>query len=253
MRLRPKALAALLFYLLIAIMVVFISPHAGIFAYPLIILASTLFILALSLRVRGGGFLAGFASAALCMGLIIAFLVATGAILIGPLREDYAYFLGAGIAIQLLVGLGEELSFRASIFQCLLDETGFWPAALLSSAGFAALHMPSMYILGVGAAQGLVALGTVFLAGMALAMLYAYGGLLNAIAFHFTWNFIEYNIFNMGPLEGAISVTKMGPDILTGGAFGPEASPVGLIAVALLVPALWLYFRHSPQKVYYTG
>jgi membrane protease YdiL (CAAX protease family) len=251
MRLRPKALAAFLFYLLIGLMVVFISPMMGIFTYPLIILASTLFILALGLRIRGGGFFAGFASAALCMGLIIAFLVATGAVLIGPLRDGYAYFLGTGIVIQMLVGLGEELSFRSSIFQCLFDEAGFWPAALLSSAGFAALHLPSMYILGVDAARGLVAIGTIFLAGMALALLYAYGGLLNAVAFHFTWNFIEYNLFSMGPLEGAISVTKVGPDILTGGSFGPEASLAGLIAAALLVPTLWLYY--SPQKVYYTG
>ncbi|AFC98893.1 CAAX amino terminal protease family [Methanocella conradii HZ254] len=246
MRLWPKVWAALLFYLFIGLMVVFFSPWAGIFTYPLVILASALFILALRLRVRMGGFLAGSVAAALCMGLVIAFLAIIGAILIGPLRNGYVYFLGIGIAIQLLVGLGEEMSFRASIFQCIFDEAGFWPAAMLSAAGFAVLHLPSMSLLGVGVESGLVALCTIFLAGVALALLYAYGGLLNAIAFHFTWNFIEYNIFNMGPLEGAISVTKIGPDILTGGAFGPEASAVGLVAVALLIPAIWLYYRdHS--------
>lgn len=251
MRLWPKVWAALLFYLFIGLMIVFISPWVGIFTYPMIILASALFILALRLRVHRGEFLAGFAAAAICMGVIIAFLSATRAIEVGPLKGGYAYILAQGVILQLLVGLGEELSCRASVFQSLYDELGLWPAALASAAGFAVLHLPSMGILGVGAESALVALGTIFLAGVALALLYAYGGLLNAIAFHFTWNFIEYNIFNMGPLEGAISVTKIGPDILTGGAFGPEASVVGLVAIALLIPAIWLYY--SPQKVYYTG
>jgi len=76
-----------------------------------------------------------------------------------------------------------------------------------------------------------------------LALIYRYGGLFNAIGFHFVWNFMEYNLLEMGPLDGAILVSKPGPDILTGGAFGPEASIVTLAVTALLVAVVWLYYN----------
>lgn len=245
MRLRPslKLFAALFFYLFIALMVIVFSADAGVFTYPIIILASLLFILSLKLKVPRDGFIVGAVAATLSMGLVIGVLAFSGAIEIGPLKDDYVYFLIIGIAVQLLVGFAEELSFRASIFQSLSDELGIWPGALLSALGFAALHLPSMGLVGIGTSSDFIALGTIFFAGVALALLYAYGGLFNAIAFHMAWNFIEYNLFNLGPLEGAINVSKPGPDILTGGAFGPEASVATLVVTALLVVAIWLYYN----------
>jgi membrane protease YdiL (CAAX protease family) len=245
LRLSLKLFATLFFYLFIALMVVVFSTVGGIFTYPIIILASLIFILALKLTVPRGRPFVGAVAAAVSMGLVIGTLVLSGGIEIGPLKDNFIGVLLAGIVIQLLVSIAEELSFRASIFQGLSDVLGIIPAALLSAAGFAVLHIPSMDLVGIGAATGLIALGTIFLAGIALALLYAYGGLFNAIAFHMAWNFIEYNLFNLGPLEGAISVSKPGPDILTGGAFGPEASVVTLAVTALLAIAIWLYYSRA--------
>ncbi len=244
MRLRPgpKLSAVLFFYLSIALLVVVFSPYLHAWIYPLLILASLLFVLALKLKVPLNGFLAGAAAATLAMAAVVGTLVLLGAIEIGPLRDNYAFFLLSGIYLQLLVGFGEELSFRAAIFQGLFEEVGIWPATLLSAAGFALLHIPSMELLGIGTASGLIALGTIFLAGIVLALLYAYGGLFNAVAFHATWNFIEYNLLNTGPLGGAISVAEPGPAVLTGGAFGLEASVVTLIVNVLLAAAVWLYY-----------
>jgi membrane protease YdiL (CAAX protease family) len=238
-----KLFATLFFYLFIALLVVVFSTVGGVFTYPIIILASLLFILALKLNVSPGMPFVGAVAAIITMGLVVGALALSGAIVIGPVKNNFVGILFAGVIIQILVALGEELSFRACIFQGLSDELGLIPAALLSAAGFAALHVPSMDLLGIGASSDLIALCTIFFAGVALALLYAYGGLLNVIAFHFTWNFIEYNLFNLGPLDGAISVSKPGPDILTGGAFGPEASVVTLAIMVLLVAGVWLYYN----------
>jgi membrane protease YdiL (CAAX protease family) len=243
MRRGLKLLAVFLFYLLNVWLVVSFSSYAGILTYPLIIALSIFFIGVLDLKVPRKGFREGTVFAAVSMGLVLAVLLLSGSITIGPVREDFSSYLLLGVFVQLLVSFGEELGFRAAIFQGLFDELGLWPAALLSAAGFAALHLPSMGIVGLGRQSDLIALGTIFLAGIVLALIYRYGGLLNAIGFHFMWNFIEYNLLEMGPLQGAILVSKPGPDIITGGAFGPEASVVTLVVTGLLVAAVWLYYN----------
>jgi uncharacterized protein len=243
-----KLLAVFLFFLLIGWMVFVLSASAGAFTYPLMMLLSVFFILFLKLKVPLDGFIEGIVAAAVPMGLIVAVLWLIGAIEFGALNNDYPYLIILGVVVQLLVSFGEELSFRASIFQGLQEVWGLWPAAILSAAGFAVLHLPSMGKIGMGTQYDLVALGTITLAGIALALVYYYGGLFNAIAFHFTWNFMEYNLFDLGPLDGAIAVVKTGPDILTGGAFGPEASVLTLAVTALLVVAIWLYFGRLRKK-----
>ncbi len=249
MRLSLKLAATFIFYLLVALAVVGASFLAdtgiGVLTYPSIIVASLAFIMLLKLRVRLNGFVVGAVAAVVSMGVVLVTLVLSGSIVIGPLAAGFTDILFMGVFMQLLVSFGEELSFRGSVFQGLWDELGLWPAAALSSAGFAVLHLPSMDLLGVGAPSGLIALGTIFSAGIVLALLYEYGGLLNAIAFHFFWNFMEYNLFALGPLEGAIGVSKPGPDLLTGGAFGPEASVVSLAITVLLAAAIWLYYNRD--------
>lgn len=243
MRRSFKLLAVLLFYIFNAWLVVAFSSTAGIFTYPLIIVASLFFIWALKLDVPRNGLLEGGLFAAISMGIVLITLLLLGAITVGPIRDDFSSYLLTGVVVQLLVSFGEELGFRATIFQALDTELGMWPAAILSAAGFAALHLPSMGIVGLGRQSDLIALGTIFFAGIVLAQIYKYGGIFNAISFHFIWNYIEYDLFNAGPLEGAITVSKPGPEILTGGAFGPEASIVTLVIVALLAAAVWLYYN----------
>lgn len=253
MKPRPtlKLVAVLFFYLLLAAIVAVASSSIGVLAYPLIIVFSLLFILALKLKVRVKGFLAGLTAAVISMGLVVAVLLLSGAVRVESLSGQYALMLLQGAVLESFVGFGEELSFRAALFQGLSDELGFAPAVVLSSAGFAAMHLPSMALLGVSWPSALIAVATIFTAGMALSMLYAFGGIYNAVAFHTAWNFIEYNLFGLGPMAGAIIVSKHGPDILTGGAFGPEASVEALAVTIALAIALWVYYRgrKSPSQM----
>jgi uncharacterized protein len=61
------------------------------------------------------------------------------------------------------------------------------------------------------------------------------------IGIHFGWNFTEGGIFGAPisglPSQGLLRFPLSGPDILTGGSFGPEASVVSVI-VCLIASAL---------------
>ena len=71
------------------------------------------------------------------------------------------------------------------------------------------------------------------------------------IGLHFTWNFVQGNIFGF-PVSGRIThatslflTQESGPDLWTGGAFGPEAGLLGLLAAlaGAGVIVLWARWR----------
>ncbi len=243
----------LLFFYLVLIVTILVSSLAFfwtsdetiqvIFTYTFIIAASLLFIKLFGLKTPVGGFLTGSIAAIVSMGLIFVILLVSGAVSAISLRENFAIYLFLGVIMQLFVAFGEELSFRASIFTGLNTITGFWPAAIISASAFALLHIPSMFALGLGLMAALIGLCNIIIAGIVLAMLYKYGGLLNAVAFHFFWNFLEYNAFTLGSMQGALNVNEVGPVLLTGGSFGPEASIVALPVMAAVAVIIWFYYR----------
>src|SRR5208337_4696193 len=135
MRLRPnpKLVAILFFYIFLVLAVVVFSSSAGVFTYPLIVLVSLLFIMTFRMKVPVNGFLAGLVAAVVSMGTVIAIAMALGAVSIGSLNSDYVVLLLLGVVVEIFVGFGEELSFRATVFQGLNDELGLAMAVFLSS------------------------------------------------------------------------------------------------------------------------
>jgi membrane protease YdiL (CAAX protease family) len=79
-------------------------------------------------------------------------------------------------------------------------------------------------------------------AGLLLALAYtATRSLWLPIGLHFAWNFTEGGIFTTqvsgGKVPGILETTLTGPELLTGGKFGPEASvvAVGVCLTAALI------------------
>lgn len=151
---------------------------------------------------------------------------------LGYAKWDGTYTL-AGLApalvLSIVSGVGEEVVFRGGIFRILEDSFGTLVALLLSAALFGAIHA------GNPNASTLSSVAIALEAGILLGLAYtAARNLWLPIGLHFGWNFTEGGIFGAAvsgkEVHGALNVTVEGPVLMTGGAFGPEAS---LVAVAV--------------------
>lgn len=148
--------------------------------------------------------------------------------------------LAAGAGILLLsVGSGyvEEIVVRGILFRILEEGLGTWIALTLTAALFGALHLANPNAGWMGAVT------IAATAGVLLAAAYVWTrSLWTAIGIHVAWNFTEGGIFDL-PVSGLDRLSLLrarlqGPELLTGGSFGPEASLITLVAgmiVAVLI------------------
>lgn len=240
------------FYLFLVFVVFFLFPAGPYLAYLIIILASLLFILVSKVRPRPGNPLPGLIAGTMAITATFGLMLASGGTAIAGLNADVADVLLLGLLMQAFVAIGEEMSFRGYIFEDLRGQFGLPVAMALSSFGFALLHVHSMLFLGTNPVSAIIALVTITAAGALLALMSMRWGLLSAIGFHFTWNFLQYSVFGLG-LAGEFSslVRLIVSDIilLTGGEYGPEASLPGLAVVLVTLGIVgYSYRRHDSQS-----
>ncbi len=149
--------------------------------------------------------------------------------------------------LQILVAAGEEISFRGNILQNLADETGIKTGIILSSFMFSAIHIPSFIYYGLDIQRLTIAFMVIGFLGAIASIIYLNYGLLSAMTFHFAWNFLQYNIFNLNRSgQGIMKTSYTGTNILTGGSFGPEAGVLGLVIVLL---ALLVLIKKYPKSL----
>jgi uncharacterized protein len=145
--------------------------------------------------------------------------------------------LTAAIIFNLATAMGEELVFRAVLFRIAEQVAGTTVAIAISAAIFGLLHAanPGATAFGIGA------LTIEFGIMMALAYVVTRNIWL-AVGIHMAWNFTQGYVFGVevSGVSQPYSILKTsvsGPDLLTGGTFGPEASilALGVSAVASAV------------------
>ncbi|MGH9748123.1 MAG: lysostaphin resistance A-like protein [Candidatus Acidiferrales bacterium] len=144
------------------------------------------------------------------------------------------YFFGF-----ILVGIAEELSFRGYFQFTLGSGIGFWPAAILLSIAFGAIHLnnPGEKILG-----GIMAGSFGLVAAFAL---YRTGNLWVPIGMHASWDWGEtyfYGTPDSGLLAKGhfLNSSPHGPNWLSGGSVGPEGSY--LVFAILIIWAIAIHF-----------
>ncbi|MGD0868984.1 MAG: CPBP family intramembrane glutamic endopeptidase [Bryobacteraceae bacterium] len=148
------------------------------------------------------------------------------------------------LALALLSALAgavfEEVIFRGFLFRLVAGLGGNWTALGATSALFGLAHISNP------GATWASSLAVAIEAGILLGAAYAASGSLwLPIGIHAGWNFTEGPVFGMevsghAGAGGWIGGQLQGPAILTGGAFGPEAS---ILAVVVCLVLATFYLR----------
>lgn len=133
------------------------------------------------------------------------------------------------LTMMLVVAVGEEIISRGFIFRMIAERFNIIIALVVSSLIFGFLHYPN---------PGATLWSSVAItleAGVMLALAYLYhNNLWVPIGIHWAWNFSQGQIFGFAVSGMDIKNTLIqpeitGPDLITGGAFGAEASIIAII------------------------
>jgi uncharacterized protein len=142
---------------------------------------------------------------------------------------------------SLLVGLSEELMFRGAMLQGFRHAVPIWPAVLLTSVAFGAVHSLNVFVTG-DLKGALIQSSAAFLSGLIfIALRLRTGSLWPSIIVHALWDFATFTLGSAG--KGA-SHAGAAPKTV------PVADPSslqGLMPILLVLPnaiyGLWL-MRH---------
>ncbi len=149
------------------------------------------------------------------------------------------------LVVLIFVGWNEELVYRGYILQTLISGLNLQGALLITSLYFGIEHLSNPN-------SSWMAVGGIFFIGL----FFAYGYLRTSllwlpIGIHTGWNFFQNAVFGF-PVSGfdrpgLFRITVSGPDLWTGGAFGPEA---GLIILPIcFLGAVLIYMYTKRRKI----
>jgi membrane protease YdiL (CAAX protease family) len=187
----------------------------------------------------------GFAMLSLLLVLITAFhgFSLGNVALSGADALKYGVQYGIGF---LMVGLFEEFSFRGYMQATLGSGIRFWPAAIILSVVFGAIHLSN----GGEAWYGAAMAGSFGV--LAAFCLQRTGNIWFPIGMHATWDWSEtffYSVPDSGFMAKGhlFNSTFHGPTWLTGGTVGPEGSAFAFLV--LLIGGIGVHFIFPKKQV----
>jgi membrane protease YdiL (CAAX protease family) len=188
----------------------------------------------------GAGLLAGLALFTLMTGLV----ALLGGIEVVGTRPFGQTQFWEWAALGVASGLFEETLFRGILLRQLERLVGTWWALAATSVLFGAVHMMTPDATWVGAASIMIE------AGVLLGAAYLYTRRLwLAAGLHAAWNFTQAWVFSVpvsgtGQSIGILVTRRSGPEWLTGGDFGLEAS-LAAVLVATVAGLFLLWKAHA--------
>ncbi len=188
--------------------------------------------------------------------LAMGWITITEVLRTGARDEPFVFAFLKPVLLFACVGIYEETLSRGYLLRNLSE--GFhlpWvgrrmailAAWVISSFVFGVLHT-------VNPNASLVSTFNLVVAGLFLGLAYVLTGeLAIPIGLHITWNLFQGHVYGF-PVSGVtfdqttvFAIIQHGPDWATGGAFGPEAGIIGLLAtvVGMLLSAAWVRRRNG--------
>lgn len=183
----------------------------------------------------GAGLLIGFVLFSLIVGVAAVLDVYN---IIG--EGGFAQMLHTAIVLAIMPGFMEELLFRGILFRWLEQFGGSWFALALTSALFGLGHIFNPN------ASALSSFAIAVEAGIMLGGAYMLTrNLWMPMGLHAAWNFTQGFIWDV-PVSGfdqhgLVEAKLSGPEILSGGAFGLEASLIAMVMATAV--GVWLVVR----------
>ncbi|MBI3172158.1 MAG: CPBP family intramembrane metalloprotease [Chloroflexi bacterium] len=147
------------------------------------------------------------------------------------------------LSLSIVSGVVEEVLVRGILFRIMEESLGTWLALAISALLFGLMHISNPN------ATLWSALAIAIEAGIMLAAAFVFTRRLwLAIGIHFAWNFVQGGIFGVAVsgngVQGLLQSTLDGPPLLSGGAFGAEAS----IFAVIVCLAAGIYLTWSAWK-----
>jgi membrane protease YdiL (CAAX protease family) len=154
------------------------------------------------------------------------------------------------------IGFAEEFFFRGYQLRNLAEglcgrkigpRLAIWTAWIFTSALFGVAHAANPNATPVAVAN-------IFFAGFVLGLPYLLTGeLAMAIGIHITWNLFQGPVFGF-PVSGTtphgiITLEQGGPELWTGGNFGPEAGLLTIISLAVGCPLILIWVKGRQGEV----
>ena len=180
-------------------------------------------------------------------GLLVVVFVAGGMIATNSMQVYGLALTGAALpwfallwlGANLLVGLNEEYLFRGYALRVLWRGAGFWPAAIITTAIFAGLHLSKPH-------ENAMDIGMIFILGLAICLsVQRTGTLWWAVGWHAAFDFGQFFLIGthnggQAPAGHLLTVTFNGPALLNGGELGTEASVFMVpAAIATFIYVIW--------------
>lgn len=146
----------------------------------------------------------------------------------------------------IMVGLFEESFSRGYGLRTLASGLGFWPATVITSLIFGAMHISN-------GGEGWLGIASVVAIAFILCFtLWRTGNLWFAVGLHFGWDYAETFVFGV-PDSGLTATGHLltpkfqGSHWITGGTVGPEGSVLVFVVYALL--ALAFHFAYPERRL----
>jgi len=182
------------------------------------------------------GMVLGVVLVVVCLGV----LALVGSYSITGFNPGYSPWMDI-LLLGVVAGITEEILFRGMLYRLLEEGLGTWAAAGISGLVFGLLHVTNPDGTWWGAIAIALEAGILFAAVYILTR-----SLWWCIGLHMAWNITQGPVFGSivsgtGAQDSWFLSSWTGPEILTGGQFGLEASIVPVILLGALGVALLVY------------